>query len=460
MIINKIKEHSINNPDVVAYSIDGNKITYKELYERISIYGEYLKREGNSKVIVYGHKEIDMFISILSCIYAKRTYIPLDISIPTERIKSIINQSNSSLILTNYKLDIDNINILNLNELEQYKNNDIISNNNDICYIIFTSGSTGTPKGVPVTYNNLNNFIKWLTNIDYIKGYKNVLNQANFSFDLSVCDIYYSLYNGSTLNILNKTNYMDMDYIYKTVKNNNIDFMVCTPTFIRMCMLEPLFNSEKLPNLKAILFCGEVLEPSLVKKIYSRFNDINIINAYGPTEATCFVCATKITKDNLNDLVLPVGDILNPSTKIEIIDDEIVLSGESVFNGYLNLESDSYYKKDNISYFNTHDLGYIENNKLYCKGRSDSQIKLNGYRIELQEIENVIEELEYIDDSVVLAHTLNNKVQYIKAFITLNKEIDIKEIYNELEKKLPSYMIPKIIKILDKMPVNNNGKNR
>ena len=451
MIINKLYEHSINTPMRVAYTIDNNKITYKELYDKVKEYGEYLKREGNSPIIIYGHKSINTFISILSCIYSKRTYIPVDISIPIERIHSIIEQTNSSLILTDDNLNIDDINILSLDKLNIYTNNDIVDNNNDICYIIFTSGSTGIPKGVPITYNNLYSFINWICNIDYIKGYNNVLNQANFSFDLSVCDIYYSLYNGYTLYALNSTNYIDIDYIYSTIKNNNINLMVSTPTFVRMLLLEPLFNYNELPNLKSILFCGEVLDVSIVKKLYDRFPNLNIINAYGPTEATCFVCCTQINTDNILDDILPVGDLNNCNTNINIIDNKIILSGNQVFKGYLNKECID-------TYFDTHDLGYIKDNKLYCIGRDDSQIKLNGYRIELQEIENVIEKLDYINNCVVISKKVDNKVKYIKAFITVNKDINIDEIYNYLNNKLPSYMIPKYIEILDNMPVNSNGK--
>lgn len=460
MIIKSIKRYAKYTPNVVAYNIDNNKITYKELYKRIEKYGELLKREGRGPIIVYGHKSIDTFVTILSCIYAKRTYIPIDIFTPIERIKTIIDSTKSNIIITDEELNIESINIYKLNDLEIFNNNNILDNNNQICYIIFTSGSTGVPKGVPISYDNLNNYIEWVNNLKYIDKheYNNVLNQASFSFDLSVCDIFISLYNGYTLNALNKATYTDLDYVYKTIKDNNISIIVSTPTFIKMCLLDPLFYESNYPFLKTFIFCGEVLEISLARKILEKFPNIEIVNAYGPTEATCFVCSTIITKKDLDKNILPVGDMNNTSTNIIINNGIILLSGPAVFNGYLNNDNNPFIELNTIKYYNTNDIGYIEDNRLYCIGRADSQIKLNGYRIELLEIENKIKELNYITDCVVVAKKQDNQVKYIKAFITVNKDINTDEIYNYLKERIPIYMIPKYIEILDAMPTNNNGK--
>ena len=186
----------------------------------------------------------------------------------------------------------------------------------------------------------------------------------------------------------------------------------------------------------------------------------DVINAYGPTEATCCVSLTKITDDMLKESILPIGKIDTCAVDIEVINSEIVLKGASVFNNYLGIESDNCYKENGISCYKTGDIGYIRNNYLYCTGRIDSQIKYQGYRIELTDIENNLLKIDGITSACVIAKYKENTniVRLIKAFVTVGREIDDKYIKNELDKLIPRYMIPKKIVILDKIPVNNNGK--
>lgn len=299
--------------------------------------------------------------------------------------------------------------------------------------MIFTSCSTEEPKCVQISNNNLTNFINWISSIYPLSSYKdvNVLNQANFSFDLSVTDIYYSLCNGHTLYCLD----MEKDYenMYEVLKN--IDVGVMTPTFIKLCLLDKEFNYNNYSRLKCIYFCGEQLEVKLVRKIYDRFPNIKIINAYGPTEATSAVSAYNVKKEDLDSNILPVGEVGKFATTIEIIDNEIVLKGNSVFDGYIGNIQGGYYKENNINCYKTGDIGYIKDNKLYCKGRKDNQIKYKGYRIELSEIEYNINQVIDVDDCIVVAnYNDDNIVKNIKAFV-IGKNIDDKYIKEELNKK-------------------------
>lgn len=285
-MIDKIKKVVNQNPQKIAYMVNDESITYKELYSSAYNYAQLLKRQGTSPVIIYGHKNISVVISILACIIANRTYVPIGTCTPIYRVKQIINITKSQLILTEEKITLENVDCRNLNELEQYANYDIKENINDIVYIIFTSGSTGIPKGVPISKKNLYNFTNWISNLEPLCNYKdiNVLNQASFSFDLSVADFYYSLLNGHTLIAFDG----DINENYNKIFNimTKIDVAVMTPTFMKLCLLNEDFNTQKYPHLKCVYFCGEQLEIKLAKKIYSLFPNIKIINAYGPTEAT------------------------------------------------------------------------------------------------------------------------------------------------------------------------------
>ena len=316
-MIEKLLQIAKKNKEKIVYKIENDEITYGELLKRAEELAKSLENQGISPVIIYGHKQINMLVSIVACLIAKRAYIPVDTYMPKERICEIIKLSNANLIIKNEEIEINTIECLSIEEINK-KYNSITKKNenkNEIAYIIFTSGSTGAPKGVPISYSNLENFIRWISNLDGLKENENitVLNQANFSFDLSVADIYYTLFNGHTLvGLKNTDNY---EKILEIIKNKNINLMVVTPTFIKLLLLDNSFNSKNLPSLKCIYFCGETLEVQTVKKIRERFENIKIINAYGPTEATSAVSAVIVDDKMLEKEYLPIQNIKYSSYK-------------------------------------------------------------------------------------------------------------------------------------------------
>ena len=461
-MINKLLDILYENGNKILYKINSDNITYKNCYDKVLELSDNLKKQGNEPIIVYGHKSIDMFISILSCVVSRRCYIPIDTYIPVDRLEKIIEESNSSLIIKNEKLDIDtDIECLDIGNINKKYSNikDYYDIDNNYVYIIFTSGSTGIPKGVPITYDNLNNFIKWISRLNEFSKCENinVLSQASYSFDLSVMDIYFSLFKNCIITALDNTD--DINNIYNVIKDNNINFLIMTPTFIKLLLLDKSFNQDNYKCIEYMFFCGEVLEVETVRKIKERFKNVKVINAYGPTEATCCVSLTEITDDMLNKDILPVGRVSTSCVDIIIKDSEIILKGDSVSFNYLNVNSNNFYKDNNINCYKTGDVGYIDNDYLYCKGRIDNQIKYLGYRIDLSDIENNLLKIDGVLEAVVVAsYSDNNIVKLLKCFITLEKDITIDKIKKELSKLVPKYMVPKNMYILDKIPVNNNGK--
>lgn len=442
-------------PNRIACKMSSESITYSELWHQAVRYANALRRQGSTPVILYDYKSINYVIAMLACIIANRTYIPVGLCTPFHRLKKIIDLTKSSLVLTSKKTIFDNCDCLTLSDLNNVTNCSAESLTNDIVYIIFTSGSTGEPKGVPISKENLNNFITWISNLSPLCIYKNinVFNQAAFSFDLSVADLYYSLCNGHTLILSSDDIYDNLDEMYDSF--DDVNLAVMTPTFMKMCLLNKSFNECNYPNFDCVYFCGERLENNLVKKLHSAFPTLTVINAYGPTEATSAVSAIVISDDD-NDL--PVGDINNFATEIEIIDDEIVLKGKSVFSGYLGKYIGGYYKEQNINCYKTGDLGYIKNGKLYCKGRIDNQIKYSGYRIELSDIENNMLLIAGVRECVVVPkYNDDGIIKSLIAYVVAD-DLDTITIKEELKKYIPQYMIPKTIRFIDRIPVNHNGK--
>lgn len=453
-----------------SYTINNESYTYTQLYKFVCNIYHFLLKENKQKkpVIVYGHKEIYMKATFIACSFAGMTYVPIDENMPKERVEQIIKQVEPELIIGK------NISKQKINEImnqENYKEiEEIYLKPDDIYYIIFTSGSTGIPKGVKVTYKNVNSCINWLKDITKIKK-GIVLNQANFSFDLSVADLYLSLISGSEHFIINEISGLDFNKIFEQLKISKANIMVATPSFVDLLLLDKSFGKELMPNLQTILFCGEKLLKLTVNKLYSRFDNVQIINGYGPTECTFAVTSIEINQEMLNIENIPVG-IPKKDVEIYIVDEnknelkeeeigEILIVGESVAEGYIGKSSkNSFINYNGKKAYLTGDLGYIKNGILYYKGRKDNQIKFKGYRIELTDIEKNLQDLDYIDNAVAVANTnKEGKVLNIIAFVILRENITETEleIKKDLQKKIPEYMCPKI-KIIKEFPLNANGK--
>lgn len=461
-MLNKILENLKQYPSYMCYQIKDKTYTNQDLYRYVSNIYTFLIKEKNckkqEKVLVYGHKEIYMIASFLACAFAGLTYVPVDITIPDGRKKKIIDQVNPKIIIDN---EIENI-----MDREKYKEiSKIDMKDEDIFYIIFTSGSTGEPKGVQITYSNLKSCTKWLEDICNIENAV-ILNQANFSFDLSVADLYLSLLTKSKHYIIERNTQKDFKILFQELQKSNATFAVFTPSFADLLLVDKNFNKSLMPNLQKILFCGEKLTKNTVNKLYNRFENIQIINSYGPTECTFAVTSTEVKQNEEISIGKPKQDVciyvvdedLNELNENEI--GEFLISGKSVGKGYLNpsLNKNRFINFKNEKTYCTGDLGYKKDGKFYCIGRKDKQIKYNGYRIELSEIEKAFYNIEYVE-KVIVTTTKNDegKVNKIIAFVKGNCEISKQELKKEISQTLPEYMIPRI-KIIKTMPINENGK--
>lgn len=204
-----------------------------------------------------------------------------------------------------------------------------------------------------------------------------------------------SLLSGSEHFIINNTFDIDFNKTFEQLRLSNANLAVMTPSYADLLLLDKSFGKELMPNLQTILFCGEKLLKSTVIKLNERFNNLKIINSYGLTECTFAVTSIEINKSIIDSDEIPVGVPKN-DVNIYIIDEninelhngEIMITGESVGNGYLtDIENNSFIKYNEKEAYLTGDLGYIKNNVLYYVAKKDKQVKFKGYRIELSDIE-------------------------------------------------------------------------
>ena len=441
-----------------AYICGEKRLTYAKLYEEAGRIAAVLKAQGGGAVAVLGTKEPEMIISILACIMARRAYVPLEDNLPQARIEAAVKQAGCTLVLKNGSTCPDcGIPCSSLAELEHTSDKAACGGaQNETAYIIFTSGSTGTPKGVPISYANLENFIRWICSNSTFAKFEHaaVFCPASFGFDLSVAGIYYALSAGGTIVTVSREEQKSFDGIFAALQKNSAEIAVLTPTFMKLCLLNADFNEENFPRLRCCWFCGERLEKALCEKLLRRFPSLKIINAYGPTEATCAVCSAMITAETLAaGEPLPVGDISSAACKIEIENGEIILSGTSVFGGYIGAAERTGGR------FATGDLGEIRGGKLYCTGRADGRIKYKGYRIELGDIEaNILAVGGVRACCAVAKRSKNGDTAYIKVFVSAEPTLGEETLRTALKSALPEYMIPKVIEFLPQLPVNEHGK--
>jgi len=346
-------------------------------------------------------------------------------------------------------------------------------------YILFTSGSTGEPKGVIITLACLEHFITWMLAEQRFTELGEVfLNQAPFSFDLSVMDLYCSLATGGTLFSISRDRIANPKELYGALASSGVTTWVSTPSFAQMCLVEERFSEAMLPCVRRFIFCGETLTPQTAAHLLKRFPRAEVWNTYGPTEATVATTSIRVDAGILERYSpLPVGRAM-PGTEILIVNGnrevlpanergEIIIAGPNVSPGYLarpNLTADAFFQYRGQRAYRTGDFGRFRDNLLFFEGRMDEQIKLSGYRIELGDVEANLRALAIVRDAVVIPVIKGDTVPSLAAFVVLAARDDASHfdlshrIRTQLSERLPRYMLPRKFVFLDSFPMTANGK--
>lgn len=476
-LLERIQHWGETAPDRVAHISGEKQLTYGELWHRSDIVAAALLRsfpDDHLPIAVYGHKEPEMLIGFLGAIKAGHPYLPIDCSIPPQRVQSIIASSGAVITLTPELVadmirDLPSVSITMPTLLAP----------NDPFYIIFTSGSTGDPKGVVITYGCLTSFLEWMLREHiFVEAGEIFLNQAPFSFDLSVMDLYLSLAVGGTLFSISKKDISDPMQLYRTLVDSGTTTWVSTPSFAQLCLAEPSFDAHMLPHLRRFLFCGETLSPEVASVLIERFPDAQVWNTYGPTEATVATTSVRINRALLEKYAtVPVG-YPKPDTHVLIVDDngnglssgergEIIIVGSNVSPGYLgrpDLNAASFFAINGQRAYRTGDWGLYREGLLFCEGRRDNQIKLHGHRIELGDVEAHLKMLPGVRDGVVVAKVKDGRADHLVAFVVLTHRpegsdfVVVRVLRSQLADYLPGYMLPQQFYFLQSMPMTTNGK--
>ena len=454
--------------NAAGYTCGDESVTNGELLCMAA--GIFSRIASDAPVALYGHKQPYMKAAVLACICAGVPYVPLDSSLPRARLEMILQRTQPALITGDWPYGGD-VPVLPAHLCAAADDSALRvrpRSPDAPCYILFTSGSSGKPKGVRVSYANVDTCVRWLQTL-VPKPRGSILNQARFSFDLSVADLYLSFLYGAHHVAIPDGEARDFPLLFSRLRQSGAQIAVWTPSYAQFLLTDRAFNETLLPELRTILFCGEPLLPALAQKLLDRFPHTVVFNCYGPTECTFAVTAARITSREAALPILPVGAVKD-GVRITITDEsgcalpdgergEIRICGDSVALGYLDdADGDAFYSAEGVRAYRTGDCGYRQNGLLFVTGRKDRQLKLSGFRVEPGEIENTLLRMDRVRSAVVLARKdAQERVLYLQAFVQTRPFVPPESLRAALAETLPGYMLPRI-RCVDAIPLTENGK--
>ena len=481
MIHQLIEEQVMRTPYKIAACYEGTEITYIQLNEKANQLARYLIKNGVRREDLIGlltTHSLENLIGILAILKAGGAYVPIDINYPIDRVNYILEDAQCKILLTNIVLSdriCFNGKIISLYNQDIYsmscENVETVNQQNDMVYLIYTSGSTGKPKGSIIEHRGLVNYILWAKKM-YIKSSDEVFPlYSSLAFDLTVTSIFTPLISGSKIIIYSDHNSEEF-VLYRIVKDNMATVIKLTPA--HLVLLKDQDNNNS--SIRRFIVGGEDLKVQLAKAIYDSFHGrIEIFNEYGPTETVVGCMIHKYDVERDTDSSVPIG-IPADNVQIYLLDPdlnpvgenmigEIYVSGDGVSRGYLGKKELTQEKFINNPFipgtrmYRTNDLArYLENGEIEYVGRADFQVKINGFRIEPGEIENVLLGHAAIKNVVVIDDTDENSGKYICAYVVMNYEVDTNDLKEFLKKRVPDYMIPAFFIKLDEIPLTLNGK--
>jgi len=405
---------------------------------------------------------------------SKNVYVPLDCEAPLVRNLSIIQSSTLHALFMekdtyelyegelklHQKKELENCFFIQFDEIKQVDN--IPSN---LAYILNTSGSTGIPKGVMISNKNAMTFINWASAEFEITSKNVVASIAPFHFDLSVFDLYVSIKKGASLRFFNSAEIKNPRLLAQRLATEKVSVIYTTPTILRLLLHHGKIERYDFSALRLVLFAGEIFPIEDLKQLKKVWTKADFYNLYGPTETN--VCTYYKVPDNIEDqqTPFPIGKACIPNTTKVNRDGELLVNGVGVTPGYFNLPEKNQQvfeiDKQGKKWYHTGDLVREDENGDYVFiGRKDRMVKRRGLRIELDEIEHWVNQLDFIGQCAVVALENEKKEIIIKCFYTSDdKESGLNnKIRDYLLDKLPIYMLPDNFKYLEQLPQTSSHK--
>lgn len=470
-LVELIKANANNYPHRIAVIDRNKKINYADFMGLVnSISHQIIKGSSNPKIAFDLVQSIEAYALIVAVLNVGGTYCPLNTEAPIERKCQIITEFNPDYIVVDsegesLELKFDKtVTISSLLSIENTSNIKVDYNSNDIIYVIYTSGSTGISKGVKICRKALNKFLEWSIPA-YAADENDIWGQFSFlSFDLSIVDIFTCLCSGATLYAMNDTaakKYRPASEIQK----EKITVWHSIPSAVEFMIKNEKSKQYDFSSLRLMSFCGETLQKHQVEFLFEKKKDLIVFNTYGPTEGTLFCTWQELKSDNYLDYCqhsISIGKAITGwNLKLNSVEGfegkEIVLYGEFIGKGYLGFVNDSKFKVievdgKKVESFETGDIVNKKNRNLFFSCRKDRQVKIKGYRVELDEIDLRIREFLNLPCVTVV------KKETLYSFIETCEKINLHDLREFLKTKMEAYKIPNEFYTIPEIPRSQNQK--
>ncbi|HLP58990.1 MAG TPA: amino acid adenylation domain-containing protein, partial [Candidatus Deferrimicrobium sp.] len=458
-------------------------LSYRELDNQSGRLAGILIEKGVLADTIIGimiERSLEMMIGIYGILKAGGAYLPIDSTYPPERIDYMLKDSaaigfiNKSEI-RNSKFETNPNSVLRASNLSS----------SNLAYLIYTSGTTGKPKGAAIEHHSLVNRLSWMQKQYPLNENDVILHKTPFTFDVSVWEIFWWGIVGAGVCLLAPGGEKDPQQLLAAIAQNRVTVMHFVPSMLRAFLeyIEEAGITGRLSSLKQVVASGEALTVPLVKRfneVLNKEKNIRLANLYGPTEATIDVSYYDCPTDQELDRI-PIG---KPIANINLyifskdrqlqpvgVPGELGIAGVGLARGYLNrpeLTAEKFSNFHHSSFTIHHSLLYrtgdlarwLKDGNIEYLGRIDQQVKVRGFRIELEEIERRLEHHKQIKGAVVTVEADGKGDNLLCAYIVSNtgEELNAGVIKEYLSHRLPAYMIPAIFKQLDRIPLTPNGK--
>lgn len=470
-------------PHAVAAVFEGESLTYGELNRQANRLARYLGAQGvkpGDLVGIHMERSLDMLVALVGTMKAGAAYVPLDPAFPEERLQYMLSHTEASVVLTQESLkgtlpactarrvfmDTDRGAVAEQSD----DNPEVAVSPDDLAYVIYTSGSTGLPKGVAVHHDAVGNFLSSMAREPGLTSEDVVLAVTTLSFDITVLELYLPLIVGAKVVIAPRETVADGRLLLEALSRHGVTLLQATPVTWRLLVAAGWQGGDNLN----VLCGGEVLPADLAAALVSRSS--RVWNMYGPTETTVWSTCARITDGEAR---VTVGRPID-NTRTYILDPwmqpvptgvsgTLFIGGAGVAKGYLHQPDltremfvpDPFAGEAGARMYNTGDLArYRADGTIEVLGRSDFQLKINGFRIEAGEVETVLSGHPAVSQAIVSAHEFEPGDARLVAYITHTNggQSLVSDLRAHLAGSLPDYMIPSIFMPLDSLPLTPNGK--